>query len=313
MSLERLLIRLYTLVLFMAAFMPGHRLLGVPITTVSVALFAGAAVAYVIAYKPPISAGLGVAVICFGLAMFVWVAVALSNPQISTKAMMNEFDGFMLSSIVIFGTYFMLDQRLVDVGNVFYAAMAGCLLFGTLKVLAIFGIVTGITDWGTVTDHLDKFMDYDLISDPITTGFFRFEFPNDSVGPFMIAFLLFHDRFNVRLNPWLKWMGVGISAVTVLFSFSRYLWALSVAGVLIGAVSFRSPRLILGMILLGMVIFAVNPDVVLQWYGLRFTSSDVSSSDYVRSEQLKYLPQEVARRPLMGKGFGRLGVGNPAR
>ena len=150
---------------------------------------------------------------------------------------------------------------------------------------------------------LSKVFGVNLMTMDLGAMFGRVQFVSDAVIPVCIFIVLRH-RDQLRIGNLRAALFVLLLVVSVLFSFSRYLWAFTAIAFLAGLLTGRRDRFqLLLTCLLGACVFASLPAVI-SLYQLRFSADVAGSSDLIRTEQTSALKAFFKDAPLLGHGLG---------
>ncbi len=154
-----------------------------------------------------------------------------------------------------------------------------------------------------MVDQLNAFFGVNLMGMDFESALGRIQFVADSLIPICIYALLRY-RNQLRLTVGYTLVLFALLINSLIFSFSRYLWAFGVFAFCLGLIFSKKDRLhawILG--LLGAAILAALP-LLIGLYQLRFAEDVAGSSDSVRTLQVRALEQFFWDAPLFGHGLG---------
>jgi hypothetical protein len=163
-------------------------------------------------------------------------------------------------------------------------------LSALLKVV-ILGLA--LSGWMTL-DAIQERLGFESVTDTIGFGFQRLQFPSDIAFVFLIV--AFKGGRTIRDMLFL----VSVT-VCIFLSFSRYLFAAFVMCLLIRFLRIRKMDAITGCALCIAVLLGVVFSTSL---ANRFGGEGAQVSDDTRSEQIRYLKEAIAERPMLGGGMG---------
>ena len=191
------------------------------------------------------------------------------------------------------------DEELVS--YVFY----GTLLFATWKVSVVVLLVSGVVSFADVYVFMLEYVGYRPVTSGIFGGLVRF---NLIIYDFVVASLLFlvpgvPSAF-VRVPRWLRAVFMVVGLASLVFAFSRLLFALvAILWAYLFLFKLRfSNKLIVACVTL--LVIASSFSWLGGAYDQRFGDIRSSRSDDIRTEQVVALMDEWAESPLIGGGFG---------
>ena len=150
---------------------------------------------------------------------------------------------------------------------------------------------------------LSKIFGVNLMSMDLGAMLGRVQFFSDALIPVCIFIILRH-RDRMKIGNLRAAASILLLLISVLFSFSRYLWAFSALAFLVGLLLGRQDRFqAILFLVLGASVIASLP-VLAKLYELRFAQAVAGSSDLQRTEQIHALKAFLLDAPLVGHGLG---------
>lgn len=274
--------------------------------------------------------GVNVKILCFLLLLPVAAQVSFARGQITVERLvrllsmptlllfwvfLSVLDGFDIRdalteykdvAVIMFTCWFASvlgpdDQAsmLFLLRSALYAEVSACML----KVLLLgYAFVSGIpiTQLVELINHAFGVM---LMALDFETVLGRVEFASDNLIPVCIfAILGYRQLLGLRASRAL--LMIFLLIVSVLFSFSRYLWVFTVAALLLGLIVGKKDRFQVALITLLGTLTAISLPFLVVVVALRFSTALVTSSDIERTLQIIALREFIAAAPWFGHGLG---------
>jgi len=150
---------------------------------------------------------------------------------------------------------------------------------------------------------LSKIFGVNLMTMDLGAMFGRVQFVSDAVIPVCIFIVLRH-RGRMRIGDLRSALMVLLLVVSMIFSFSRYLWAYTAVAFVAGLLTGRRDRFRLLVILVLGASAAASLPALSTLYELRFSVAVAGSSDVIRTDQISALTAFFKDAPILGHGLG---------
>jgi hypothetical protein len=222
--------------------------------------------------------------------LIIWYEVALFN-SVATADLFNQFSRLFVFFIVLSigvltvraGT---IDRQKLDRIIVWISSLSAALKVGIL-VLVVGG-------WYSM-DAVQSALGFETVTDNIGLGLQRLQFPSDIILVFLIACYVGgrNKAFDLLLL-----LGVTVSVV---LSFSRYLFAAYVVCMILRALGIRKLDTVsrASLVMAGVLLLLFSDSLA-----NRFTGSGTSMSDEIRTVQIRALTDVIVRHLSFGTGIG---------
>jgi hypothetical protein len=292
---------------FITIFLPGGSIYGI---NFKYPLYAGLLPlsVYSVFNRRQIKAGQGALILGVPAILSVWMILGLSH-GFSVPGVVRQFSDILLTVLLCWLSRVFSDRqesrRLAFLRLVLYAEVAtAALKIGLIGYAVLRGIpVVQMVIW------LDTVFGVDLMTMDLGSLFGRIQFISDELVPVCIFIALRHrDRLRIG-NLWASLM-ILLLLISVLFGFSRYLWAFTAFALLLGLLLGKRDRFQAVLVtVLGLAIVASLPALVAV-YELRFSTEVAGSSDLQRNEQIPALKHFFVDSPFFGHGLGSYTTAN---
>lgn len=240
----------------------------------------------------------------FFLFLFVWLLFGMSLGVDESSSAVDQFKIFMVTLFFTIMTLYIVSESLVKEEELIRFIIFSNFSYSCLKLMIIILHVFGFINMFDLMETIGmRFMSMEMAS-----GISRFQTSVDIVTPFFILFVLQSDALNLKLSKYFKFAYCMISAISIFFSFSRFLIAVGVFSVFLFAFTLTKKgflkALAIGFFCLTLFIILIGPDTFFSMVERRLFSSDNYHSDLVRKEQIDALVDQFYEAPYFGSGLG---------
>ena len=231
-----------------------------------------------------------------------WVILGLSH-GFNVAGVLRQFTDVLLTFLLCWLAQVFCNRqesrRLTFLSLVLYAEIAAAML--KIGVIA-YAIARGVPVVQMVV-WLNTVFGVDLMTMDLGALLGRIQFISDELVPICIYVILRHrDRLGIGSGR--ASLSILLLLISVLFGFSRYLWAFTALAFVLGLMLGRRDRF--QAVLVGVlgISFLVSLPALTALYKLRFSADVAGSSDVARNEQIPALEQFFAESPIFGHGLG---------
>ena len=139
-------------------------------------------------------------------------------------------------------------------------------------------------------------------------GLIRFQTALDVLQPYLWFYFLRRDQLDLRLSNRYRWLFGLITGLSILISFSRMLWAITL--ILTAVSRLTQPRanpihtLVRAALTTCLVLGVIGATDTGQSIKKRISSRATTNSDGFRLRQVYDMTQKITTRPLLGSGLG---------
>jgi len=241
--------------------------------------------------------------IFFGSFLLIWLFLGLDDDQTNHSAPFGQFKIFVITlSFVIMTLY--IANELIRPESIIKMMILTNFAYSVIKLFLIILNILNIINLFAIMEMLDmRFMSMEMAS-----GFSRFQTSVDIATPFFILFVLQSDRLNLKFTTGFKYAYCLISAISIIFSFSRFLMGVAfLSGILFVATLNKTKILRAFFIILAFLalfVCLVGFDLVSTMIERRFFSNDNYYSDLTRTQQIDALIEQFFKAPYFGMGLG---------
>ncbi|MDG3065882.1 O-antigen ligase family protein [Thauera mechernichensis] len=177
-----------------------------------------------------------------------------------------------------------------------------CALKVVLEVLMLSGI--GLVQ---AKDFLDEIFGVSFIG--LDAGlFYRIHFPSDYLAPVVLYALINAKHFDIRIQPLPKAMLLSLTIISIILSYSRFLWAYSIITALIAILTVSNVQkkfFVLAFIATGILLFLpAFGEKLYSFIATRYAGAYAESSDFTRHQMLDALIDGIDAKPILGWGLG---------
>jgi hypothetical protein len=154
-----------------------------------------------------------------------------------------------------------------------------------------------------VVDQISTIFGVNLMTMDFGAMFGRVQFVSDTLIP-VCTFIVLRHRATLRFGGLRACVVMVVLLASVVFSFSRYLWAFTALAMAAGLFLGRRDRFQLRTFAVLSLACIASLPALAALYQLRFSTDVAGSSDSVRVEQTRALEDFFEDAPLMGHGLG---------
>lgn len=295
--------RLLQALLFLAVFLPAGSVFGLPnIKVLALGLFLMVLVVYTFANHEGPSRADVVFLFLVSLCLVLWSLVGVFNGQGNGSEVFNQLKDIGSTILLAWASYFVIRKGIVRPESVIRAIICGCFALSAMKLAVIAGVLSHGVD---VAEKVQAaFGEFSFLTGSLVPGLFRLEFPSDILQPFALFALLAPKVSGARFGR--IWTLVMLLAMlpSGFFAFSRYTWGVYVVAALAALIVQRNWKVLVVTVAASLTFYGAYRDVFSTVFESRFLSEATEISDYGRIEQTRAMIDEVARRPILGKGMG---------
>lgn len=232
----------------------------------------------------------------------VWVVIGLSHGFDPAGVFRQFTDIFLTIFLCWFANFFSEGDedrsfRLVRL------ILTAEVMTSLMKVsLIAYALIRGIPVVQVVT-ALSAAFGVNLMTMDLGALFGRVQFVSDALIPVCIYSVLRH-RDRLEYGAWRASVTILLLFVSVLFSFSRYLWIFSVVSLLLGLLLGKKDRFQLALTVVLILAVIASLPVLGAMYELRFSTQVAGASDSERVAQSRALQEFFLDNPFLGHGLG---------
>lgn len=240
----------------------------------------------------------------FLLFLFFWFWIGLISDDIPLHSQIDQFKLFVITVSVVLMTAYLSFRNSLTFSLFFKTLLFANFSYSFLKVFLVFAYVFNLLDTYTFMEATGiRFMSMSMAA-----GFSRLQTSVDILTPFLLFFVLQRDRFGVKLPKYFSSIYFFISALSILFSFSRFLMATALISVFLSCLNMRLKswiKIFLGFIcLIFCMISFFGVEGINNMIEMRLHSNANYHSDKIRTHQIEALLLESEKAPLLGRGLG---------
>ncbi|HRD56055.1 MAG TPA: O-antigen ligase family protein [Parachlamydiaceae bacterium] len=240
----------------------------------------------------------------FCLFLFVWLLFGMSGTQDEAASAIDQFKIFIVTIFFVIMTLYIASESFVKEEKLIRLMIFSNFAYSCLKLIVIALHLLGFINMFAWMESIGmRFMSMEMSS-----SLSRFQTSVDIATPFFILFVLQSKPLNLQFGNRFKYIYFFISAVSILFSFSRFLMAVGILSVVLFALTLNKKgflkALIIAFFCIALFILAIGPDTFFYMVERRLFSSDNYHSDLVRKEQIDALMGQFYESPYFGTGLG---------
>ncbi len=238
---------------------------------------------------------------CF---LMTWLFFGLMDDPISSHSSFDQFKMFIVTLSFVVMTLYAVSESFITEEKIIRTMILANFAYSCVKLLLILLHIFQVIDLFSFMDAIDmRFMSMEMAS-----GFSRFQTSVDIVTPFFILFVLHSDKLNLQFTNRFKYAYCVISAISIVFSFSRFLMAVACCSGVLYWLTLSGKNFLKGLsiclfLVLGFIV-VIGPDNFLQMVERRFFSNDNYYSDLTRKQQIDALMEQFFKAPYFGAGLG---------
>jgi hypothetical protein len=246
------------------------------------------------------------------LAVLGGFLVALVRGSTSTGFAVDALQGLVATIGVAFVIVIASSRGSVTWRAVLRSFLFAAFTYSLLKLALVAAISVGLVTFAGVRSFFLEVLDYSFVSMLIIPGLVRAQFINDVTLPIALAILvLFREPHELGLRPSLRHVMTAAFLAAVVLAFSRWLFLLTAVVTAGWFVLYAIRRattlalaLLVGLVGIGVAFVVLDGPALTRALLERFDSPAVEASDALRREQVAAMLDEIAQRPLLGKGVG---------
>jgi hypothetical protein len=236
--------------------------------------------------------------------LWLWFIFGFIFDSTQMAGAVDQFKLFIITLSVSIMTLYLISEKLASpqkiIRIVIYANFTYSLIKLTLVALHLLNI---INMWSVLEAMGIRFM-----SMLILHGIARLQTSVDIITPFLLFFVLQSTPLKLVLSKNFQRIFSVISILSIFLSFSRFLIMVGAVSYLLYWMTLSASRISKGLFSLIVVCFIatylIGTENVAQIFEQRFLSSDNTSSDQTRVDQIHALLNEFYQTPYLGMGMG---------
>jgi len=236
--------------------------------------------------------------------LLLWLYLGAINDSDNWAGVFDQFKIFVITLSFVIVTLYLVSEGFLTPQRILRFIIFANFFYSSAKLLLVALHTLRVVNMWSVTAKLGiRFMSMEMVG-----GFSRFQTSVDVVTPFFILFVLQSDVLGLGFSKRFKFFYCLISAISILFSFSRFLMGVAfMSGVLYWAT--LSPKrflkaLVIVLVMLCVFIALVGPEAIFTIIHRRFFSNDNYYSDLTRVQQIEALMEQYYEAPYLGQGLG---------
>lgn len=236
--------------------------------------------------------------------LLLWMFLGTTTDVENWGGIYDQFKIFVITLSFVIITLYWISEGMLTAKKFIRTVILSNSIYSLSKLFLVLLHMLHIINMWTVTEKLGiRFMSMEMAG-----GLSRFQTSVDIVTPFLIFFVLQSDRLNLGFGKRFKIFYCIISAVSILFSFSRFLMGVGfMSGVLYWiTLNHKAIARALGLCFIAAFCFVlvIGPETVAQIIYKRFFSMDNYLSDLTRVQQIDALMEQYVSAPYFGQGLG---------
>jgi hypothetical protein len=249
----------------------------------------------------------GGALSLLGFLSFVVSYLALANLNgVPIDDSISQAQAFFSSAVVIFFPIYYMRVGTVSANFLFLVVVYAFAFMSLFKIVLELYMLAGAGLEAGKTFVMDIF---GVAFIGLDAGvFYRIHFPSDYLAPVILFAMLRRAELGLFISKRAALFVFMIALVSVVLSYSRFLWLYSLIATLLAF--FSMPKVNLKLLILGFglillpVFYILYGDVVFNFVLERYAGDYAKSSDGTRIEMLSALIDAISERPFLGSGLG---------
>jgi len=243
--------------------------------------------------------------ILFLLCYYVFSIGNGNNIEYVKDELMLFFSFFSVLFVLLFSIY----EKTVESINLMSCIWFSCFFYSFLKIIIVVFVFTGFFSLNAVSDFVVNSFGVKPMLMPIFGNVTRFQLANDYIIGFMLFFLITSKGNFFFLKKEMYAISIAVMTLSVLISFSRYLFLLQVLGVLLLFFDKKIKSKKMFFIVLLFVLFFIC--LIFYYWSeiysvieIRFFSHANAQSDSIRDLQKECLSSKFLDSGIWGYGMG---------
>ncbi len=298
--LDRLYTLAFSIFVFITVFFPSGTLYGINLKLpLYAALLPLAGYRF---FRGRVSAGDLMRLLSIPAVLAVWMLIGLTY-GFDTASVLRQYTDIFLTLLLCWLAALFCDGieersfqlvRLVLLAEIATSLMkTGLIAYALVRGIPVVQVVTAVSEAFGVN----------LMTMDLGALFGRVQFVSDALIPICI-YVIFRYRGRLHYSSWRASWIIVLLLISMIFSFSRFFWAFSVLGLLVGLLLGKRDRFQLGVVAVLIVAVLAALPALSALYELRFSDQVAGSSDLERVDQREALQQFFVDAPFFGHGLG---------
>jgi hypothetical protein len=236
------------------------------------------------------------------LVIIFWLTISFCYYENEISTSLDASKNFLVTLSIIFLSYFLFTQNYLSLNYFLKLLFASNFIFSLLKIIIIALLFSGSLNLADLFQYLERVSSINPVSGEIMEGVTRLQLINDILTPFLLFFILQHNKFGLNVRPIYRYIYLSISIPSILLSYSRFIWFIAVVSYLLHCALNKKIKILVALLFITGILLGTLS--IREAIGNRFSGADTSSSDEIRQVQYKALIDEMSSFPFLGKGIG---------
>ncbi|MFT6901221.1 MAG: hypothetical protein ACJAXS_001411 [Colwellia sp.] len=307
-SISKVFVLSFLLLVFLSALLPKGSLFGFPIRTLLLLLcFTLFLFQIVSAKKIPgdIFKDLVPYLSIFVLS-FIWISIGVFGNTAHAASSISQFLAFVITFSIPLLAIYLYKSNQLSAKRIIQGVVYGYAASAIIKVLMVVLIFTGFVEFSTLFNSFKLVFGFEPVTQLISAGIIRFQYVNDVLAP-IVLLLCISNYGGFQKNKHTRLFLLSFIVLCWLLSFSRTLLALGVMSIIFGAILCRKSvrrSFYFTFFLLLISVFSFKSEYITEVVDKRFFSSEAVNSDHHRITQFESLIVDIDVAPFLGRGTG---------
>lgn len=240
----------------------------------------------------------------FSSFLFVWLIINLLYGITPPESGVDQFKLFWLTLTVVGLSVYYYEEGILSFSALLKTIVYANCLYSCAKILLVLLHVLGMANMLTIMHKLGvRYMTMAILG-----NIQRIQTSVDIVTPFLLFFFLHAKKLGIEWRWWFKPFYIITALGAIFLSFSRFLMAVALLGIVLdsftGRLSAAIRTVTICILLCGVGVWVVGYESAYKIVERRLFSNDNYQSDRTRDDQVKVLLEEHEQFALFGKGLG---------
>jgi hypothetical protein len=238
---------------------------------------------------------------CTFVAFYILISqingVPFRDSQSESEAFFSAFSIFWI--LLLF-----LNKKIIKPKLILYIIIYSAGAVSLIKIIAFSGLMAGYSL------HAMQLQSYEIFGNHFigmkVGNLYRISFGSDNLLPAVLFTVLAAKNFQFKFKPFIKFILVIITTISIAISYSRYLWFEASCSIVLQSIYFKKTRdyskhaILLVLAILASIFIFYNLNFIL----VRYNGDNAEISDLTRFEMLHALAQQIYSSPIFGGGMG---------